>query len=85
MLNSVDYSHPIAVSDNSYNYSNGFDSITMLGVESEITDWLKFTAQASYKYGNSINDYFQPAKYTSREISGTEDGQIHTERQIALN
>jgi Outer membrane receptor proteins, mostly Fe transport len=65
MLNSVDYSHPIAVSDNSYNYSNGFDSITMLGVESDITDWLKFTAQASYKYGNSINDYFQPAKYTS--------------------
>lgn len=65
MLNSVDYSHPIAVSDNSYNYSNGFDSITMLGVESDITDWLKFTAQASYKYGNSINDYFQPTKYTS--------------------
>jgi len=65
MLNDVDYSHPIAVSDNSYNYSNGFDSITMLGLEAQITDWLKFTAQSSYKYGNSINDYFQPAKYTS--------------------
>jgi len=65
MLNSVDYSHPIAVSDNSYNYSNGFDNITMLGLEAEITDWLKFTGQASYKYGNSINDYFQPAIYTS--------------------
>ncbi len=65
LLNSVDYSHPLAISDNSYNYWHGFDSITMLGLEAEITDWLKFTGQASYKYGNSVNDYFQPAKYTS--------------------
>jgi TonB-linked SusC/RagA family outer membrane protein len=65
MLNSVDYSHPIAVSDNSYNYSHGFDSITMLGIDADITSWLKFTGQTSYKYGNSINDVFQPAIYTS--------------------
>ena len=65
MLNDVDYSHPIAISDNSYNYSNGFDNITMLGLEGQLTSWLKFTAQSSYKYGNSIGDYYQPVKYTS--------------------
>jgi TonB-linked SusC/RagA family outer membrane protein len=59
-----DYSHPIAIRENSINKTKMLDMISSGAAEWQLLPQLKLTSQLNYKYGRSINDQYQPKKYT---------------------
>ncbi|MEL7599478.1 MAG: TonB-dependent receptor [Proteiniphilum sp.] len=66
-----DYSHPIAIRENSTNKTKMLDVISSGAAEWQLLPQLKLTSQLNYKYGRSINDQYLPKKYTQ---AGTENG-----------
>jgi TonB-linked SusC/RagA family outer membrane protein len=64
LLNDLDYSHPLAIADKSYNYTNGFDNVSMLKIDLTVFEWLKLSGRAYYKYGNGVTDTYEPPIYT---------------------
>ncbi|UIR56969.1 SusC/RagA family TonB-linked outer membrane protein [Sphingobacterium sp. SRCM116780] len=64
-LNGInDYDHPLAWTDHRKNVFNGTDFISSWIFDWQITPELNAKTTANYKYGNSIQDRFDPAIYT---------------------
>jgi TonB-linked SusC/RagA family outer membrane protein len=73
LLNSSDYEHPIAISDNQVNKSQMLDVISSLALEWQILPELKLTEQLNYKFGKSTSDVYYPKTYT--EVGTMNNGQ----------
>ena len=73
LLNSSDYGHPIAISDNQVNKSQMLDVISSLALEWQILPELKLTEQLNYKFGKSTSDVYYPKTYT--EVGTMNNGQ----------
>lgn len=72
-----DYSNPIAYSDTHTSYSNSYDSITMAGLEINVTGWLTLTGQASYKNSNSVSDSYDAPLYSEAGDLRNGYAQVH--------
>lgn len=59
-----DYGHPIAISENRLNVSKSLDVLSFLELEWKIKPSLTLTSRMNYKYGSSIQDIYQPNRYT---------------------
>ncbi|SHF78402.1 TonB-linked outer membrane protein, SusC/RagA family [Mariniphaga anaerophila] len=59
-----DYSHPIALTENKTNTSDFLDFIGSAFAEAQVLPSLKLKSQVNYKFGRSINDYYNPKIYT---------------------
>lgn len=62
--NNNDFDHPIAITRHRLNTSKTLDVLSFLDVEWEVIPSLVLTSRLNYKYGNSLNDQYQPKKYT---------------------
>ncbi len=63
-INPLDFGHPLAYANEVLNESRTIDVLGTLSLQYEITDWLSFRTQLSNKYGNSINDWYEPRDVT---------------------
>lgn len=59
-----DYGHPVAISENRLNTSKSLDVLSFLDLEWKIMPSLTLTSRMNYKYGTSIEDEYQPMRYT---------------------
>jgi TonB-linked SusC/RagA family outer membrane protein len=68
----LDYSNPIGIAKNVTNKSRGFDVLGTLFVNWDITKWLSFRTQLSDRFGNSLDDNYQPRNitYTGYQFNG---------------
>ncbi|WP_339864276.1 TonB-dependent receptor [uncultured Algoriphagus sp.] len=64
MLNSNDFSHPVAITENRKNESKTLDLLSFLDVEWEVIPSLTINSRLNFKFGTSINDVYQPKRYT---------------------
>ncbi len=62
--NNNDFDHPIAITKYRLNKTKTLDVLSFLDVEYEVIPSLTLTSRLNYKYGNSLNDQYQPKKYT---------------------
>jgi TonB-linked SusC/RagA family outer membrane protein len=62
--NNNDFEHPIAITRYRLNKTRSLDVLSFLDVEYEVIPSLLLTTRLNYKYGNSLNDQYQPRKYT---------------------
>src|SRR5690606_34562425 len=62
--NNNDFDHPIAITENRTNKTKTIDVLSFVDVEWKIVPSLFLTSRLNLKYGNSINDQYQPRKYT---------------------
>lgn len=71
-ISPLDYGHPLAYANEVTNESKTIDVLGTLFVNWDITDWLSFRTQVSDKYGNSINDWYEPRNitYTGYQFEG---------------
>ncbi|TPE43456.1 SusC/RagA family TonB-linked outer membrane protein [Pontibacter mangrovi] len=71
-ISPLDFGHPLAQANEVLNENRGIDVLGTLFVNWDITDWLSFRTQVSDKYGNSINDGYQPREvtYTGYQFEG---------------
>lgn len=59
-----DYGHPVAISENRLNTSKSLDVLSFLELEWKIKPSLTLTSRMNYKYGSSVQDIYQPSRYT---------------------
>jgi len=64
LLNNNDFDHPVAITDNRVNVSKTLDVLSFLDFEWKIVPSLSVTSRLNYKFGNSLNDQYQPKRYT---------------------
>ena len=64
LLNNNDFGHPVAITENRTNVSKTLDMLSFLDLEWKIIPSLTLTSRLNYKFGNSINDQYQPKIYT---------------------
>jgi TonB-dependent starch-binding outer membrane protein SusC len=71
-ISPLDFDHPLAHAYDVLNETKSIDVLGSLSLNWEITKWLSFRSMLSNKYGNSINDNYQPrnATYTGYQFSG---------------
>lgn len=62
--NNNDFDHPIAITEHRLNKSRTLDVLSFLDLEWKIVPSLLLTSRLNYKFGNSVNDQYQPKKYT---------------------
>ena len=60
-----DFGNPIAYQKEVTNTSKGFDVLGTLYVSWDITKWLNFRTQISDKFGNAVDDNYQPRNVTN--------------------
>lgn len=93
MVGVQDYSHPIALTENRINESDFLDVISSAFVEAQLLPSLKLKSQVNYKFGRSINDYYNPKTYTedgtfnngSAGISNWESNETVSETFLTYN
>jgi TonB-linked SusC/RagA family outer membrane protein len=68
----LDYGNPIGIANGVTNKSRGFDVLGTLFVNWDITKWLSFRTQLSDRFGNSLDDNYQPrdVTYTGYQFNG---------------
>lgn len=68
LYSDTDYYHPIALKELSKNTTEGTSVIANAGIEWKMFDGFTLTSQFNYKHGESIQDIYNPKKYSE---SGT--------------
>lgn len=63
-INPLDFGHPLAYANEVLNESKTIDVLGTLSLTYNLTNWLSFKTQVSNKYGNSINDWYEPRDVT---------------------
>ena len=71
-----DYYHPIALKELSTNTTEGTSVIANAGIEWNIFDGFTLTSQFNYKHGESIQDIYNPKKYSESGTFNKGFGQI---------
>ncbi len=64
LLNDVDFDHPLGTSENRKDQSRTIDVLNFLDVEWEVIPSITINSRLNYKYGGSINDVYQPRRFT---------------------
>lgn len=64
LLNNNDFGHPVAITDNRKNVSKTLDVLSFLDLEWKIIPSITLTSRLNYKFGNSLNDVYQPKRFT---------------------
>lgn len=60
----TDYGNPIAIAEKVKNKSKGMDLLSSWLLTWQIIDGLTWKGQLNYKYGTTVNDMYNPKKYT---------------------
>ena len=71
-----DYYHPIALKENSTNTTEGTSVIANAGIEWKVFPSFTLTSQFNYKHGESIQDIYNPKKYSESGTFNKGFGQI---------
>lgn len=74
---SLDYDHPIALTNHVQNETKTTDLISSLKIDWELFKNVKWTSQLNYKYGASIQDRYYPKKYTANGTNNNGAGYIN--------
>ena len=64
LLNNNDFGHPVAISENRKNISKTLDVLSFLDLEWKVAPSVTLTSRLNYKFGFSVNDVYQPKRYT---------------------
>jgi TonB-dependent starch-binding outer membrane protein SusC len=65
----TDFGNPIALANTLLNETKTFDLLASLYVNVKITDWLQFRSMLNTKFGNSIQDQYDPINSTQRALN----------------
>jgi TonB-linked SusC/RagA family outer membrane protein len=76
-LNNLDFGNPIAVANEVLNTTRTTDILATIFANVKITDWLQFRTQLSTKYGNSVQDVYEPRTVTFRGYENVGFGAIY--------
>lgn len=71
-----DYYHPLALTEFRKNDKSGLNLISYVAAEYHPADWLNVTAQLNYKHGETVNDVYNPKKYTQSGVNNNGYGAI---------
>lgn len=63
-----DFGNPIALADQLYNKNKTFDALGALYANVKITPWLQFKSTLNAKFGNSIQDLYDPINSSQRAV-----------------
>ncbi|MGI4870904.1 MAG: SusC/RagA family TonB-linked outer membrane protein [Janthinobacterium lividum] len=68
----LDFNNPIGIANGVTNKSRGIDVLGTLFVSWDLTKWLNFRTQVSDRFGNSLDDNYQPRDitYTGYQFNG---------------
>jgi TonB-linked SusC/RagA family outer membrane protein len=66
--NPRDFGNPIALANTLLNNTTTFDLLASVYVDAKITDWLQFRSMLNTKFGNSIQDLYDPINSTQRAV-----------------
>lgn len=72
----TDYYNPMAITDLRKNETNGLNLISSVLVDYQILPYLNLKGQVNYKHGESINDVYNPKKYTESGVRNQGYGKI---------
>ncbi len=64
----TDFGNPIALANTLLNETKTFDLLASVYVDAKITDWLQFRSMLNTKFGNSIQDQYDPINATQRAL-----------------
>lgn len=64
----TDFGNPIALAKRLLNKTSTFDLLTSVYVDAKITDWLQFRSMLNTKFGNTIQDLYDPINSTQRAL-----------------
>jgi TonB-linked SusC/RagA family outer membrane protein len=64
----TDFGNPIALRNELTNKTKSFDLLTSVYANIKITDWLQFRTTLNTKFGNSIQDQYDPINSTQRAL-----------------
>ena len=73
---STDYGNPLSIANRVLNKNKTMDILGTVFVNAKLTDWLQFRTQLSSKYGNSIQDQYDPRDVTFRGFENKGYGSI---------
>ncbi|RZM28541.1 MAG: TonB-dependent receptor [Pedobacter sp.] len=73
---STDYGNPLAIANRVLNKNKTIDVLGTLFINAKLTDWLQFRTQLSSKYGNSVQDQYDPRDVTFRGFENKGYGAI---------
>ncbi len=62
--NNNDFDHPLAITQYRLNKTKSLDMLSFVDVEYKVMPSFLLTSRLNYKYGTSLNDQYQPRKYT---------------------
>jgi len=63
-IGSTDYGNPLSLANEVLNTTKTIDVLATVYVDAKIKEWLQFRTQLSTKYGNSVQDVYEPANVT---------------------
>lgn len=64
----TDFGNPIALANTLLNETKTFDLLASVYADIKITDWLQFRSMLNTKFGNSIQDQYDPINSTQRAL-----------------
>ncbi|MBL0744423.1 SusC/RagA family TonB-linked outer membrane protein [Chryseolinea lacunae] len=64
----TDFGNPIALANELYNKTKTFDLLASVYANIKITDWLQFRTTLNTKFGNSVQDQYDPINSTQRAL-----------------
>jgi TonB-linked SusC/RagA family outer membrane protein len=67
----TDFGNPIALANTLKNETTTFDLLATLYADIKITDWLQFRSMLNTKFGNSIQDQYDPINSTQRAVDNS--------------
>ncbi|MXV50565.1 SusC/RagA family TonB-linked outer membrane protein [Pedobacter sp. HMF7647] len=65
---STDYGNPIALSNQLLNTTKTLDMLGNIYIGAKFTSWLSFRSNLNYKFGNSVQDQYDPIASTQRAM-----------------
>lgn len=72
----TDYGNPLALANSLLNTTKTVDILGTVYANAKITDWLQFRTQLNSKFGNSVNDQYDPNGATQRGFEAQGFGSI---------
>jgi TonB-dependent starch-binding outer membrane protein SusC len=67
----TDFGNPIALANTLKNETRTFDLLATLYADIKITDWLQFRSMLNTKFGNTIQDQYDPINSTQRAVDNS--------------
>jgi len=76
-MSPTDYGNPLSVANQVMNTSKTIDVLGTVYIDAKITEWLGFRTQLNSKYGNSLQDQYDPTTATFRGFESQGYGSIN--------